>query len=128
MAVQQKCTMRVVVTEGDIRKLTMTTRPDTLEYLIDWLKGTLQASYSFDLQFQDPKCNNELCNLTDLSALPTIKIIPVIELIPVHETCSDTSSQADTDILSVSSSDRSSQWPDVFEIPKFPVDVEYRLR
>ena len=75
--------------------------------------------------------NNELCNLTDLSELPekpTIKIIPGIELIPVHETFSDTSSQADTDILSISSSDRSSQWQDVFEIPKFPIDVEYRLR
>lgn len=115
MAVQQKFTMRVIVNEGDIRKLTRTTRPDTLEDLIDWLKGTLQASYSFDLQYQDPEFNNELCNLTDVSELPekpTIKIIPVI----------------DTDILSISSSDRSSQWPEEFEIPKFPVDVEYRLR
>lgn len=131
MAVQQKFTMRVIVNEGDIRKLTRTTRPDTLEDLIDWLKGTLQASYSFDLQYQDPEFNNELCNLTDVSELPekpTIKIIPMIELRPVYETCSDTSSQADTDILSISSSDRRSQWPEEFEIPKFPVDVEYRLR
>lgn len=131
MAVQQKFTMRIIVTEADIRKLTMTTRPDTLEDLIHWLKGTLQASYSFNLQYQDPEFDNELCNLTDLSELPekpTIKIIPVIELVPVHETCGDTSSQADTDILSISSSDRSSQWPEVFEIPKFSVDVEYRLR
>lgn len=134
MALQHKLIMRVIVSEGDIRKLTMTTRPDTFEDLIGWLKATLQANYSFALQYQDPEFNNELCNLTDLSELPekpTIKIIPMIELVPVTaqtELCSDTSSQADTEILSTSSLDRSLQWPEVFEIPKFSVDVEYRLR
>ncbi|MCI4379281.1 hypothetical protein PGIGA_G00226140, partial [Pangasianodon gigas] len=134
MGVQQKLTMRVIVSEGDIRKMTMTERPDTLEDLIGWLKRTLQTNYSFTLQNQDPEFNNELCNLTDLSELPekpTIKIIPIIELSPVtaqSECFSETSSQADTEILSVSSLDRSSQWPDAFCIPKFSVDVEYRLR
>ncbi|XP_053296317.1 sterile alpha motif domain-containing protein 3 [Pleuronectes platessa] len=134
MAVQQKFTMRVIVSEGDIRKLTMTKRPDTLEDLTGMLRDTLQANYTFVLQYQDPEFDNELCNLTDLSELPekpTIKIIPLIELVPVTpqtESCSDTGSQADTDILSNSSLDRSFQWPEIFEIPKFSVDVEYRLR
>lgn len=132
MALQEKFIMRVIVSQGDIRKLTMTTRPDTLEDLIGWLKGTLQANYSFVLQYQDPDFNNELCNLEDVSALPdkpTIKMIPVIELVPVSEpveqpvaqssVCSDTSSLADTEILSTSSLDRSVPWPEVFEIPKF---------
>ena len=134
MAVQQKFTMRVIVSEGDIRKMTMTKRPDTLEDLTCMLRDTLQANYTFMLQYQDPEFDNQLCNLTDLSELPekpTIKIIPVIELVPVTpqtDSCSDTGSQADTDILSSSSLDRSIQWPEVFEIPKFSVDVEYRLR
>lgn len=134
MAVQPKLTMRVIVSEGDIRKMTMTTRPDTLENLIGWLKGALQANYSFALQYEDPEFNNALCNLTDLSELPekpTIKIIPMIELSPITaqtESYSDISSQADTEILSNSSLDRSLQWPDAFDIPKFSVDVEYRLR
>lgn len=134
MAVQQKLTMRVTVSEGDIRKMTMTTRPDRLEDLIGWLKSTLQTNYSFSLQYQDPEFNNELCNLTDLSELldkPTIKIIPIIELEPVaaqNECFSETCSLADTEILSVSSLDRNSQWPDAFSIPKFSVYVEYRLR
>ncbi|KAF1389961.1 hypothetical protein PFLUV_G00053120 [Perca fluviatilis] len=62
---------------------------------------------------------------------PTIKIIPMIELVPISgdtEPYSDTSSQADTEILSSSSLDRSFQWPEVFDVPKFSVDVEYRLR
>lgn len=138
MALKEKFIMRVTVSEGDIRKLTMTTRLDTLEDLIGWLKGTLQANYNFLLQYQDPDFNNELCNLADVSELPdkpTFKIIPMIDLVPVTEPvieqsglCSDTSSQADTEILSTSSLDRSVQWPEVFEIPKFSVDVEYRFR
>jgi len=40
----------------------------------------------------------------------------------------DTSSQADTEILSSAPLDRSFQWPEVFDVPKFSVDVEYRLR
>ncbi|RXN38661.1 sterile alpha motif domain-containing 3-like protein [Labeo rohita] len=68
--------------------------------------------------------------LLELPEKPTIKIIPTVELEPVaaHTDFFETNSQADTDILSVSSLDRSSQWPDAFPIPKFSVDVEYRLR
>lgn len=112
----------------------MATRPDTPEDLVGWLKSTLQTNYSFALQYQDPEFNNELCNLTALSELsdkPSIKIIPVIELEPITaqpELCSETSNQADTEILSTSSLDRSLPWPEVFKIPKFSVDVEYRLR
>ncbi len=55
----------------------------------------------------------------------------MIEPVPITaqtELCSDTSSQADTEIMSNSSLDRSFQWPEAFDIPKFSVDVEYRLR
>ncbi|XP_076849675.1 sterile alpha motif domain-containing protein 3-like [Brachyhypopomus gauderio] len=133
MAVQQKFTTRIIVTEGDIRKMTMETRPDTLEDLLGCLKDRLQTNYSFSLQYQDPEFNNEFCNLTHLSELsekPTIKLIPTIELVPVTthlDLSSNSVSLADTEILSVSS-ERSSQWPEAFEIPKFAVDVEYRLR
>ncbi|XP_070399908.1 uncharacterized protein [Nothobranchius furzeri] len=134
MAVQQKFPMRIILCEGDIRKMTMTTRPETLQDLVDWLKDGLQANYGFSLQYQEPEFDNALCNLTDVSELPekpTIKIIPTIELVPVTTTpeiSSDAVSLADTEILSVSSLERSSPWPEDFQIPKFPVDVEYRLR
>lgn len=83
MAGRNTLTLRVIVSEGDIRKMTMPTRPDTLEDLIGWLKATLQTNYSFSLQYQDPEFNNELCNLTEISALPekpSIKAIPMINL------------------------------------------------
>ncbi|KAK5612445.1 hypothetical protein CRENBAI_020636 [Crenichthys baileyi] len=124
MPVQQKFTTRVIVTEGDIRKMTMATGPDTLEDLLGWLKDHLQTNYSFTLQYQDPEFNKEFCNLTHLSELPkkpTMKIIPMVEPVPVTthlDLSSDSVSLADTKILFVKS----------LKIPKFPVDVEYRLR
>lgn len=77
------------------------------------------ATQKFTVKYEDPKFNNAPCNLTDRVLLEKHKIwiIPVLDPIPV---CS----QADTEILSTSSMDG---WPDVFDIPKFSVYVEYRL-
>lgn len=47
MAEQQKFTLTVIVSEGDIRKMTMTMRPDTLEDLTGWLKRSLTIPLSF---------------------------------------------------------------------------------
>lgn len=132
MTANQKMTLRVILTEADIRKVILTTRPSTVEDLISKLKESLGLHYNFSLQYQDPEFNNELCNLTDTEELPekpTVKVMPVLELVPVSsdEVFSDTPSTADTDILSHSSQERQKQWPEFFDIPTFSVDVEYRL-
>ncbi|RXN06115.1 sterile alpha motif domain-containing 3-like isoform X1 [Labeo rohita] len=82
-------------------------------------------------EYEDKDFDNALCNLTDISALQdraTVKIIPVLELTPVDvvETFNDSASTADTEILSPQ--ERQKPWPNVFDIPSFSVDVEYRLR
>ena len=108
MAVQQRMLVRVIFIEADIRKVELTTRPDTVDLLIGSLKEVLQIHYDFCLQFKDPNFDNELCNLTEMSELPerpTLKIIP-----------RDTPSKADTDILSTSSEERQRQWPEVFDM------------
>lgn len=131
-------TLRVILTEADIRKIKLTTKPCSLEDLIGCLKNSLALEYNFTLQFRDPDFDNELCNLTDLSELPqkpTVKIIPLIELTPLSlsdtqassEALSDTASSADTVLVSTSQETKM-PWPEVFFIPKFSVDVEYRLR
>lgn len=76
--------MRVILCDGDIRKLQLASRPSSIEDLISYLKTTLTLQYNFTLQFRDPEFDNELCNLTDVSELPekpTVKIIPVLELV-----------------------------------------------
>uniref|UniRef100_A0A669BEH6 Uncharacterized protein n=1 Tax=Oreochromis niloticus TaxID=8128 RepID=A0A669BEH6_ORENI len=132
MTANQKMTMRVILTEADIRKVILHSRPSTVKDLITKLRESLGLQYNFSLQFQDPEFNNELCNLTDLQELPekpTIKVLPVFDLVPVSsdDVFSDTST-ADTEILSHSPQDRREPWPEFFDIPTFSVDVEYRLR
>lgn len=132
---ETKMTMRLIVNEGDIRKLTVNPRPNTVDDLINWIKTTIQANYEFTLQYDEPEFDNASVNLRDMSEVPekpTIRIIPIITLtpVPVLDSFSETSSQADTEILSVSSSsvEVRKEWPDPFIIPKFSVSVEYQLR
>nr|XP_023674297.1 uncharacterized protein LOC111847394 [Paramormyrops kingsleyae] len=130
----EKMTLRVILTEADIRKLTLNRRPDTVEELISNIKELLGLDYKFSFQYKDPEFNHELCNLTDIADLPekpTIKVIPILELVPGSvsaESLDENLSTADTEILSQSSHERQAQWPELFDIPCFSVDVEYRLR
>nr|XP_046235721.1 uncharacterized protein LOC124054096 [Scatophagus argus] len=73
--------------------------------------------------------NNALCKLTDMSELPerpTIKIVSCV----VHS--SSSLSTCSTEILSPRRTEaqrlREDPWPAEFEIPEFPVDINYRLR
>lgn len=63
MTANQKMTLRVILTEADIRKVILTTRHSTVEDLISKLKESLGFHYNFSIQYQDPEFNNELCNL-----------------------------------------------------------------
>ncbi|MEQ2293860.1 hypothetical protein AMECASPLE_037753 [Ameca splendens] len=108
----------------------METRPTTMEDLKSMLRVSLGLQYSFDLQFQDPEFNCELCNLTDVSDLPdkpTLKMIPLLEVFPIESgaVSEDQHSSADTEILSVSSMEWQEPWPSIFDIPNFSVHEEY---
>ncbi|XP_026070566.1 sterile alpha motif domain-containing protein 3-like isoform X2 [Carassius auratus] len=120
--------LRVIVNENDIRKITLHSKPQTLETLMEHLEEKLGLPYKFSLQYEDADFNNALINLTDIADLPERPTLKVISLVP-----SPTASTADTDIVSLSSEEGSShvrqaQWPETFEVPNFPVDIEFRLR
>ncbi|GAA6101495.1 sterile alpha motif domain-containing protein 3-like [Tachysurus ichikawai] len=120
--------LRVIVTDHDIRKVTLPSKPQTLDSLIEQLGQHLDLPYTFSLQYEDTEFNNALVNLTDIADLPDKPTLKVISLVT-----SPTPSQADTDIISVTSQEespltRQDPWPEAFEIPSFSVDVEYRLR
>lgn len=132
---QQKLMLRVIFSDGDIRKTTLTTRPSSVDDLISILKTTLGFNYPCCLQYEDREFDNQLCNLTniaDLSEKATVKVIPVLELEPValqNELFSDTQSfgSADTEIIPRPQG-RMVHWPEAFPIPSFSVDVNFRLR
>lgn len=113
----QKMILRVILSEADIRKVTLNRRPATVEELMSNIKESLELHYTFSIQYKDPEFNNELFNLSDIGDLPekpTIQVIPVIELVAVSapaESLDDSYSTTDTEILSQSSQERQTQWP-----------------
>ena len=124
-------TLRIIVHDNDIRKITLHGKPQTLDSLVEQLEEKLGLQYKFSLQYEDPDFNNALVNLTDIADLPDKPTLKVITLVPTPTP--STASRDDTEILSFSSPGSQSSltrspWPDTFEIPYFPVDIEYRLR
>lgn len=72
--------------------------------------------------------------MSELPQKPTVKIIPVIELVSLSSGEMQASSEMLSDapstavLTSESPQEKRMPWPDIFLIPKFSVDVEYRLR
>ncbi|KAK7886515.1 hypothetical protein WMY93_026136 [Mugilogobius chulae] len=135
---QQKITLRVILTESDIRKVILPIKPSTVEDLISILKSTLDFQCNFVLQYADPDFNDQLCNLTDIQQLQekaTLKIIPVLELLPVQTSEDQTDTLSSVDVSSVDSEilfspiqERQQEWPEFFDIPLFSVYIEQILR
>uniref|UniRef100_A0A8D0CTD9 Sterile alpha motif domain containing 3 n=1 Tax=Sander lucioperca TaxID=283035 RepID=A0A8D0CTD9_SANLU len=108
--------LRIIINQGDIRKVSLDGKPETVEEL----KIKVKEKY----------------DIGDLPATKaTVKVISLgtLTLVPASTTSiSDASNVSDdTEILSTyssSSSTRQEQWPEFFEIPNFSVDVEFRLR
>jgi hypothetical protein len=119
--------LRVIVCDNDIRKIVLPVKPQTVDSLLEQLEEKLGLQYKFALQFEDPDFNNSLVNLTDIADLPDKPTLKIVSLVTTP-----TPSTADTDVLSVASDHPlnclRTAWPETFEIPTFPVDVEYRLR
>lgn len=131
---EQRWPIRVIVTDSDIRRISLVHKPDNLESVLNRLKSKLALPYDFTLQFEDPLFNNALCNLTNVSELPdrtTLKILNLESFSSVSSALSSPNS-SDTDILYTSEEKsqmmRPDPWPSAFDIPDFSVDVNFRLR
>lgn len=75
-------TLRIIVHDSDIRKITLTGKPQTLDSLIEQLEEKLGLQYKFFLQYEDPDFNNALVNLTDITDLPDKPTLKIIALVP----------------------------------------------
>uniref|UniRef100_A0A3Q0SPX3 PB1 domain-containing protein n=1 Tax=Amphilophus citrinellus TaxID=61819 RepID=A0A3Q0SPX3_AMPCI len=116
--------LRVIVSENEIRRLSVENILSSVEELYQVLRTNLGLRGGFILQFEDPDFNNQPCNLTDIKDLPldraTLKVL--------FTTDERSDSTLDTGSLPSVSSRDSVEWPDPFPIPQFSHDVELQLK
>lgn len=116
--------LRVIVSEKEIRRLSVEGTPSSVEELYQVLRTNLGLRGRFILQFEDPDFNNQLCNLTDIKDLPVERA--TLKVLFTADDSSDCT--LDTGSLPSHSSGDSVKWPDPFPIPQFSHDVELQLR
>lgn len=124
--------LHVILTEHDIRRITIENFPDTVDDLHLTLKEKLGLEGDLILQFQDPMFDNELCNLSSMSELPKDRATLKVHSQPVpdfnSESTLDTASLPSSEESPGPSAKRPRHLPQPFEIPKFTFDVELRLK
>lgn len=115
---------RAILTEADIRKIALGTRPATVEELISMIKDTLNlASHS-----KEPDFNNKLCNLSMIEDHPgkaTVKIHPMLEVEPDIYWCHKKHTQHSgySHLITLTWTTHT-QRPELSGIPAFLADVE----
>ncbi|MGH0145677.1 UNVERIFIED_CONTAM: hypothetical protein FKN15_006047 [Acipenser sinensis] len=66
----QALKLRVIVEADSIRKITLDTRPESVDDLKIILKDKLKLDADFSLQYEDPDFDGELISLVDIDELP----------------------------------------------------------
>ncbi|XP_071337589.1 uncharacterized protein [Trachinotus anak] len=145
--------LRIILGENDSQRLTLQDGiPETIGELVQHIKRQCGVEDYFRLQFMDAEFGNEFTNLTSLSEIQdksTLKLVfdsaaaasalpggspPPPYSTPAtswsgNDSSLSSGSLCDTDILSSpeSTPSRSSGWPVVFVVPRFPYDCQLQL-
>ncbi|XP_051945341.1 uncharacterized protein LOC127617417 [Xyrauchen texanus] len=136
--------LRVIISSTEARRVQLSEVPKSVDSLISILQEKLQLQGQFFLQFEDPDFGNALCNLSEISELPSERAVLHIQWSrsSLHETNS-LSSISSLDTASLDNSEASShsptvsgqrylrtasEWPLPFPIPTLSFDVELKLR
>ncbi|KAF0046365.1 hypothetical protein F2P81_002894 [Scophthalmus maximus] len=107
-----------------VRKMTLSSRPESVDELKTMIKEKLKLDYDFSLSYQDPDFDGQLCSLVDIEELPQKAVLKVVR------SESDASSVASDDTIILPHAitpDRTERWPDVFPVPAFSYEVELIL-
>lgn len=107
-----------------VRKMILSSRPDTVDDLKTMIKERFKLDFSFSLSFEDPDFDGQLCSLVDIEELPQKAVLKVIR------SESDDSSIASDDTIILPHAiipERVDRWPTVFPVPMFSYEVELLL-
>lgn len=128
----------VILADDDIQRVQIESFPETVDELKTILQNSLDLEGDIVVQCQDPEFNNVLCNLTEMSDLPTegprLKVIvkeppsmPTSAAL-LDDSCSETAAGTSASAACHPSTSRYKHWPDPFIIPIFSYDVELKLK
>lgn len=120
----QALLLHVHVSKEIVRKLTLFSRPESVDQLKDIIKEKLKLDYDFSLFYEDPDFDRQLCSLLDIEELPQKAVVKVVR------PQSDDSSVASDDTIILPHAmtpDRVERWPQDFPIPTFSYEVELIL-
>uniref|UniRef100_A0A8D3CDV8 Uncharacterized protein n=1 Tax=Scophthalmus maximus TaxID=52904 RepID=A0A8D3CDV8_SCOMX len=107
-----------------VRKMTLSSRPESVDELKTMIKEKLKLDYDFSLSYQGPDFDGQLCSLVDIEELPQKAVLKVVR------SESDASSVASDDTIILPHAitpDRTERWADVFPVPAFSYEVELIL-
>lgn len=122
--------LRVILPEGDIERVSLPGRPDSVPQLNALLREHLKIPYTVVIQFKDPDFGDQLCNVSridELENLSTVTLAKVnhCDLISVS---SSLESSESGDISDSHTRQRQRGWPKRFVVPNFTHDIEFALR
>jgi len=118
-------TVRVVISDADIRKVRIVAKPQSVDELAVELKRQLDIDYSFVILYQDPDFDNQLCTL---STMDELQQFCTVRLVSIATESSTDSTEIRGPGEAVSNLRRmSGNWPDNFILPKFDHDIELLL-
>ncbi|KAL0973244.1 hypothetical protein UPYG_G00200940 [Umbra pygmaea] len=105
-----------VVEPDQARKLKLSSRPASVDALINIIKEQLEIDLDFNLLYEDPDFDGKLTSLADIEELPQKAVVHI-------SLSQDSSSSSSVCLLSdVSSPERLSRWPPgSFPVPTFGV-------
>ncbi|KAA8578424.1 hypothetical protein FQN60_001081, partial [Etheostoma spectabile] len=116
-----------VIDADRVRKLKLSSRPASVDALIEILKQQLELDCDFSLKYEDPDFDGKLTCLVDIEELPQKACVHI-------SLTHDSSSLASTDTLSdVSSPERLSRWPPdklastIYGFKAYPSDKEIAM-
>jgi len=117
--------VRVVVSDTNIRKLKLPTKPTSVQDFYLSLQDKLNLA-NFTILYQDSDFNNELCTLTDMEELQPFGTVRIVEIVTedagtVQPVATNMNAAGGSNIRDTAG------WPKQFIIPRFDHDVEFLL-
>lgn len=107
-----------------VRKMTLTSRPQSVEDLKTMIKQKCEIDFDFSLLYEDPDFNRQLCSLVDIEELPKKAVVKIV----CFESDASSVTSDDTIILSrTSTPEQAEGWPQKFTVPTFSYEVELVL-